>query len=77
MAFWWRIGKINGFLVPPRPHLLGALGAGQGPRMGEGGTAGVPWGDGGRGKPLAHRRAPAQPGVPLRHCTHGAYGTTR
>src|SRR5262245_18990563 len=44
-------------------------------RMGEGSTAGVPWGAGGRGMPLAYGRAPAQPGVPLRHCTHGAYET--
>src|SRR5919197_5417809 len=67
MAFWCHPGRTS----PARLVLARRR------RMGEGSTAGVPWGDGGRGKPLAHGRAPAQPGVPLRHCTHGAYETTR
>jgi hypothetical protein len=46
-------------------------------RMGEGSAAGVPWGDGGLGKPMANGKAHVQPWAPPRHGAHGAHETTR
>jgi glycine/D-amino acid oxidase-like deaminating enzyme len=70
-----RIGKINGLLAPPQPHLPSAprppagaahnkaergvahLGLARRRRLGERSAAGVPWGDGGLGKPMANGMA--------------------
>jgi hypothetical protein len=67
MVFWRHSGRTS----PARLVLARRR------RLGEGSTAGGPWGAGRLGKPMANGRAPAQPCAPSRHGAHVADEPTR